>query len=104
MTLRRDDVSNWACLSGMLCVSSLMRTHRQALVFKNVTKNTPHVTPSPMYLEVPSLPEPSTTLMFNKIPIQMHMHDNEASDIKLYQTPYSSCNGMGKQIYVLLTL
>ena len=29
-------------------------------------------------------------------------HDNDTSDIKLYQTPYFSRNGAGKQIYVLL--
>ena len=31
--------------------------------FKNVSKNIPHVTPSPTYLEAPSLPEPTTALM-----------------------------------------
>ena len=56
-----------------------------------------------MYLEAPSLPDPSTALMFNENS-DTNTHDNEASDIKLYQTQYSSCNGMGKLRYVLLTL
>ena len=81
-----------------------MRVSRRgaALTFKMFLK-IPHVTPSPVYLEAPSLPEPSTALMFNKNS-DTCTYDNEASDIKLYQTPYSSCNGMGKQIYVLLML
>ena len=38
----------------------------------NIPKNTLYVTPSPMYLGVPSLPEPSTTLLLTKIQIHRY--------------------------------
>ena len=73
MTLRHDDVSNHARLP-MPRVSNLTRMHQQAHTYKNTTINTPYVTPSPTYLEAPSLPEPTTALMFKqKVPIQIHI-------------------------------
>ena len=43
--------------------------HAHTKKMANVPKNTPYVTPSPTYLEVPSLLEPSTALLLTKIQI-----------------------------------
>ena len=76
MTLRHDDVSNCA----HLLVQHISR--RMHAKMDNVSKNTWYVTPSPTYLEVPSLPEPSTALMFYKN-ANTDTHDNNMGDIKL---------------------
>ena len=58
MMLRHDDISYRVCL---LARHVSMRAHTKT---DNFPKNTSYVTPSPPYLEAPSLPEPSTALMF----------------------------------------
>ena len=95
--LCHDDVSNCAHLSTSR-VSNLMRTRWQVRAYKNATLNTPYVTPSPTYLEAPSLPEPSTALMFEqKVPIQIHIKRRTMSSyMKPYHAPYFSRTDVSK--------
>ena len=105
MTLHRDDVSNCACLP-MPRVSNLTRARRQVRACKSTTINTLYVTPSPTYLEAPSLPEPSTALMFKtQIPIQIHVIKRTMSSyMKPYHAPNFSRTDVSKRTYASLML
>ena len=67
------DVTSWQ--HKQLCVPADM-AHQQTRSYEKVTnipKNTLHVTPSPMYLGMLSLSEPSTALLLTKNPnTQVH--------------------------------